>query len=64
LKLNAEKFDVEYSPTSYLNRDNYADGTFIVPIDDNTTGDIAYKQIEITYHNPDLTQYINIIQNA
>lgn len=64
LKLNAEKFDVEYSPTSYLNRDNYADGTFIVPIDNNTTGDIAYKQIEITYHNPDLKQYINIIQNA
>jgi len=64
LKLNAEKFDVEYSPTSYLNRDNYADGTFIVPIDANTTGDIVYKQIEITYHNPGLTQYINIIQNA
>jgi hypothetical protein len=64
LKLNAEKFDVEYSPTSYLNRDNYTDGTFIVPIDANTTGDIAYKRIEIIYHNPGLKQYINIIQNA
>jgi hypothetical protein len=64
LKLNAEKFDVKYSPTSYLNRDNYADGTFIVPIDANTTGYIVYKQIEITYYNPGLKQYINIIQNA
>jgi hypothetical protein len=64
LKLNSEYYDVKYNPTSYDSSDNYADGTFIVPIDDNTSGDIAYKQIEITYHNPDVKQYINIIQNA
>ena len=64
LKLNSEKYDVEYSGTSYESLDNYADGTFIVPIDSNTTGDVAYKQIEITYHNPDVKQYINIIQYA
>ena len=64
LKLNSEYYDVEYAGTSYESLDNYADGTFIVPIDDNTTGDVAYKQIEITYHNPDLKQYINIIQDA
>lgn len=64
LKLNSEYYDVKYNPTSYDSSGNYADGTFIVPIDDNTTGDIAYKQIEITYHNPDSKQYINIIQNA
>ena len=64
LKLNSEYYDVAYLGTSYESLDNYADGTFIVPIDDNTTGDVAYKQIEITYHNPDLKQYINIIQNA
>lgn len=64
LKLNSEYYDVKYAGTSYESLDNYADGTFIVPIDDNTTGDYAYKQIEITYHNPDLKQYINIIQDA
>jgi hypothetical protein len=64
LKLNSEYYDVAYAGTSYESLDNYADGTFIIPIDDNTTGDYAYKQIEITYHNPDLKQYINIIQNA
>jgi hypothetical protein len=64
LKLNSEYYDVAYAGTSYESLDNYADGTFIVPIDDNTTGDYAYKQIEITYHNPDLKQYINIIQDA
>ena len=64
LKLNSEYYDVAYAGTSYESLDNYADGTFIVPIDDNTTGDVAYKQIEITYHNPDLKQYINIIQDA
>ena len=64
LKLNSEYYDVEYAGTSYESLDNYADGTFIVPIDSNTTGAYAYKQIEITYHNPDLKQYINIIQDA
>jgi hypothetical protein len=64
LKLNSEYYDVEYAGTSYESLDNYADGTFIVPIDANTTGDPVYKQIEITYHNPDIKQYINIIQNA
>ena len=64
LKLNSEYYDVEYAGTSYESLDNYADGTFTVPIDDNTTGDVAFKEIEITYHNPDLKQYINIIQDA
>jgi hypothetical protein len=64
LKLNSEKYDVEYAGTSYESLDNYADGTFIVPIDANTTGDVAFKEIEITYHNPDVKQYINIIQDA
>lgn len=64
LKLNAGYYDVEYMPTSYLSSNNYIDGTFIVPIDANTTGDIAFKQIEVTYHNPDIKQYINIIQDA
>lgn len=64
LKLNSEYYDVKYAPTSYDSSNNYADGTFIVPIDANTTGDAVVKQIEITYHNPDLKQYINIIQNA
>jgi hypothetical protein len=64
LKLNSEYYDVEYAGTSYESLDNYADGTFIVPIDSNTTGDVAFKQIEITYHNPDVKQYINIIQYA
>jgi hypothetical protein len=64
LKLNSEYYDVAYAGTSYESLDNYADGTFIVPIDSNTTGDYAFKQIEITYHNPDLKQYINIIQDA
>jgi hypothetical protein len=64
LKLDSEEYDVEYNPTAFAARGNTADGTFIVPIDDNTTGDVAYKEIEITYHNPDFKQYINIIQNA
>ena len=64
LKLNSEYYDVKYNPTSYDSSGNYADGTFIVPIDDNTTGEVAYKEIEITYHNPDSKQYIDIIQNA
>ena len=64
LKLNAGYYDVEYMATSYLSSNNYIDGTFIVPIDANTTGDIAFKQIEVTYHNPDIKQYINIIQDA
>lgn len=64
LKLNSEYYDVKYNPTSYDSSGNYVDDTFTVPIDANTTGDIAYKQIEITYHNPDLKQYINIIQDA
>jgi hypothetical protein len=64
LKLNSEKYDVEYLDTSYESLDNYTDGTFIVPIDANTTGDIAYKQIIVTYYNPRVIQYINIIQDA
>lgn len=64
LKLNAEYYDVTNNDTSYSSPDNYSDGTFIVPISHNTTGDVAFKQIEITYHNPDIKQYINIIQNA
>jgi hypothetical protein len=64
LKLDSEKYDVEYAGTSYENLDNYADGTFIVPIDDNTTGEVAYKEIIITYYNPRVIQYINIIQDA
>jgi hypothetical protein len=64
LKLNAEYYDVTNIDTGYSSPDNYSDGTFIVPISHNTTGDIAFKQIEITYHNPDIKQYINIIQNA
>jgi hypothetical protein len=64
LKLNSEKYDVEYAGTSYESLDNYADGTFIVPIDSNTTGDVAYKQIIVTYYNPRVIQYINILQDA
>ena len=64
LKLNSEYYDVAYAGTSYESLDNYADGTFIVPIDDNTTGDVAFKQIIITYYNPRVIQYINIIQDA
>jgi len=64
LKLNSEKYDVQYDPTAFSARDNIIDDTFIVPIDANTTGSDAFKQIEITYYNPDVTQYINIIQNA
>lgn len=64
LKLNSEEYDIEYNPTAFADRGNTADGTFIVPIDANTTGDVAYKQIEITYHNPDSKQYIDIIQYA
>ena len=64
LKLNSEKYDVEYLGTSYESLDNYEDGTFIVPIDNNTTGDVAFKQIIITYYNPRVIQYINIIQDA
>lgn len=64
LKLNSEKYDVQYDPTAFSARDNIIDDTFIVPIDSNVTGNTAFKQIEITYYNPDVTQYINIIQNA
>jgi hypothetical protein len=64
LKLDSEYYDVKYAPTSYDSSDNYADDTFIVPIDANGTGNVAFKQIEITYHNPDYKQYINIIQDA
>lgn len=64
LKLNSEYYDVRYYGTSYDSSGNYSDDTFIVPIDANTTGDDAFKTIEITYHNPDLKQYINIIQYA
>lgn len=64
LKLNSEKYDIQYDPTAFSARDNIIDDTFIVPIDSNVTGDIAFKQIEITYYNPNVTQYINIIQNA
>jgi len=64
LKLNSEKYDVQYDPTAFSARDNVIDDTFIVPIDSNVTGSSVLKQIEITYYNPDVTQYINIIQNA
>jgi hypothetical protein len=64
LKLNSEEYDVEYNPTAFAARGNTADGTFIVPIDSNTTGNDVYKEIEITYHNPDTKQYITIIQYA
>lgn len=64
LRLNSEYYDVKYDPTSYDSSGNYSDGTFIVPIDANVTGNSVVKQIEITYHNPDYKQYINIIQNA
>jgi hypothetical protein len=64
LKQNSEKYDVEYLGTSYESLDNYTDDTFIVPIDSNTTGDIAYKQIIVTYYNPRVIQYVNIIQDA
>lgn len=64
LKLDSDNYDIRYDPTSFAVRGNTTDATFIVPIDANTTGDYAYKQIEITYHNPDATQYINIIQYA
>jgi len=64
LKLNAESYDVIYTPTSYSSLDNQSDTTFKVPIDANTTGDITFKQIEIGYYNPRVIQYINIIQNA
>jgi len=64
LKLNAGYYDVTNYVTGYFAPDNYTDATFTVPIDANTTGDIAFKQIEIAYHNPDIKQYINIIQDA
>ena len=64
LKQNSEYYDVKYAPTSYDSSGNYSDDTFIVPIDSNGTGNIVSKEIEITYHNPDLKQYITIIQNA
>jgi len=62
LKLNSDNYDVEY--LGYSNRTNTKDKTFIVPIDANTTGNIAFKQIEITYYSPNVKQYINIIQDA
>lgn len=62
LKLSSEKYKVTYDSTIF--DDNYADGTFIIPIDANTTGDVAYKQIQIDYYNPRSSQYINIIQDA
>lgn len=62
LKLNAEKYDVNYG--SILYEDVLTDQTFIIPIEANTTGDVAFKQIEIQYYNPRATQQINIIQNA
>ena len=64
LKLNSEKYDIQYDPTSFSARDNIIDDTFIVPIDANTSGDLVLKQIEVTYYNPDVTQYINIVQYA
>lgn len=62
LKLNSEKYKVTYNETIY--DDNFADGTFRIPIEANTSGDIEYKQIQIDYYNPRYSQYINIIQNA
>lgn len=64
LKLNSESYDVINSDTGYSSIGNQSDATFIVPISHNTTGDIAFKQIEIGYYNPRVIQYINIIQNA
>lgn len=62
LKLNADKYDVNYG--SILYEDVLTDQTFIIPIEANTTGDVAFKQIEIQYYNPRATQQINIIQDA
>ena len=62
LKLNSEKYNITYGSTYYP--DNTADGTFIVPIEANTTGDVAFKQIQVDYYNPRYTQLINIIQDA
>jgi len=62
LKLNSEKYSVSYGSTLFEN--NYTDGTFIIPITANTTGAVAFKQITITYDNPRVSQFINIIQNA
>ena len=62
LKLNAEKYDVIYGSTLYA--DVTSDGTFLIPITANTTGDVAFKEIEIQYTNPRNSQFINIIQNA
>jgi hypothetical protein len=62
LKLNAEKYDVIYGGTLYA--DVTSDGTFLIPIAANTTGDVAFKEIEIQYTNPRNSQFINIIQNA
>jgi len=62
LKLNAEKYDVIYGGTLYA--DVTSDGTFLIPITANTTGDVAFKEIEIQYTNPRNSQFINIIQNA
>jgi hypothetical protein len=62
LKLNAEKYDVIYGGTLYS--DVTSDGTFLIPIAANTTGDVAFKEIEIQYTNPRNSQFINIIQNA
>jgi len=62
LKLNSEKYKVTYNSTVF--DDNYADGTFIIPIEANTTGDAAFKQIQIDYYNPRSSKYINIVQDA
>lgn len=62
LKLNSEKYKVTYNDTIY--DDNFADGTFIIPIEANTSGDSVVKQIQIDYYNPRYSQYINVIQNA
>lgn len=64
LKLNSEYYDVKYDDTSFDSSGNYSDGTYLVNINANSSGDPVFKQIEITYHNPDVKQYINIIQNA
>ena len=62
LKLNAEKYNIVLGSTLY--EDITTDQTFIIPITANTTGDVAFKQIEVQYINPRVSQFINIIQNA
>jgi hypothetical protein len=62
LKLNSESYNITYDSTYYP--DNTSDGTFIIPIDANTTGNKVVKQIQIDYYNPRSSQYINIIQDA